>query len=189
MTTANFDLGYLETAVELLQNYLLSKDLYWKMNAGSPPGEPGYPSLTLGAVLLSQARLAARSLPPSEKSRKVNLQNQLEGIRLKWRSAWGGKAREEFRYRLNLWRNFLEEFREDPQGNFDRYSYEVSRRVILDLLSKEADYIPREQEQLLKGLDRILEGLMLPGNFVWDQALVGGFPSEEYPYLYSRLRK
>ena len=189
MATAEYDLGYLEAAAELLQNYLLSKEIYWKMNASSPPSEPRFPSLTLGAILLSQKRVAARDLTSPQKSRDLKVENKIEQVRNKWRTAWSDKAREEFRSRLDLWGNYLEEFRQDPQSNFDRFPYEVSRRVMLHLLWGETGGIPAAQEQMLVGLDRILEGVMLPGNFVWDSALAGGFSPEEYPYLYYRLRK
>lgn len=189
MASVEYDLGYLETAGELLEKYLLSKEIYWKMNVSSPPGEPGYPSLTLGSILLSQQRLDSRSLPSHQEGRKMRLLKKIGQVRLKWRTAWGGKAREEFRSRLDLWRNYLEEFRQDPEGNIDRYSYEIGRRVMLQLLAQEADSIPAAQEQLLGGLDRILDGLMLPGDFVWDDSLSGGFSPADYPYLYYRLRQ
>ena len=149
MATAEYDLGYLEAATELLQNYLLSKEIYWKMNASSPPGEPRFPSLTLGAILLSQKRVAARDLTSPQKSRDLKVENKIEQVRNKWRTAWSSKAREEFRSRLDLWGNYLEEFRQDPQSNFDRFPYEVSRRVMLHLLWGETGGTPAAQEQML----------------------------------------
>lgn len=189
MASADYDLGYLETAAELLESYLLSKEIYWKMVASSPPGEPGYPSLTLGGMLLASARLQSRQLSSSQEMRKTKVGDKIHQNQMRWRSAWGNKAREEYRSRLDLWRNYLEEFRQDPEGNFDRFRYEVSRRVMLDLLSQEADHIPAAQVQMLAGLDRILEGLMVPGDFIWDETLAAGFSVEEYPYLYLNLRK
>ena len=188
MASADYDLGYLEAAVELLQEYLLSKEIYWKINAVSPPGEPGFPGLTLGMILLSQKRIESRSLTPAKENRQYHVQSKIEKLRTRWRTAWGGKAREEYRSRLDLWRNYLEELRQDPEGNFDRFPYEVSRRVMLQLLAREADSIPASQEQMLAGLDRVMEGSMLPGEFVWDESLSGGFSSEDYPYLYYHLR-
>jgi hypothetical protein len=188
MASAEYDLGYLEAVIELLQEYLLSKEIYWKITAVSPPGEPGYPGLTLGTILLSQKRIEARSLTPAQESRHYQIQNKIEQLRTRWRTAWGGKAREEYRSRLNLWGNYLEEFRQDPEGNFDRYPYEVGRRVMLQLLAQEADSVPVSQEQMVAVLDRVLEGSMIPGEFVWDESLSGGFLSVEYPYLYYRLK-
>jgi len=188
MSSAEYDLGYLDAAIELLESYLLSKEIYWKLNASSPPGEPGYPTLTLGALLLSEARIQARRLTSSQNQQRLALEKEIDRMRMKWRTAWGNKAREEFRSRLELWTNFLEEFRHDPQGNYDRYRYEVSRRVMLQLLEGEAIDIPISQQQMLTGLDRILAGLMVPGDFIWDEQLAVGFPPDRYPYLYSALR-
>ena len=184
MASPDYDLGYLETAVELLEGYLLSKEIYWKMIASSPPGEPSYPSLTLGGLLLAQTRIESHQLSPSQEGRKLRLRNEIERVRTKWRTAWENKAREEFRSRLDLWQNFVEEFRNDPDGNYDRYNYEVSRRVMLHLLAQEAPEIPITQQQLLAGLDRILEGLLVPAGFIWDQELAAGFSPDIYPHLY-----
>ncbi len=189
MASAEYDLGYLEAAVELLQSYLLSTEIYWKMNANSPPGEPGFPSLTLGALLLSIHRIQSRQLSSSQETRKIKVENNIHQNQMKWRSAWGNKAREEYRSRLDLWRNYLEDFRQDPPGHFDRFRYEVSRRVMLDLLARKADKIPDTQLQMPAGLDRVLEGLMVPDDFIWDESLEAGFSAENYPYLYLNLRK
>lgn len=188
MPSFAYDAGYLEAAIELLEDYLLSKEIYWKLNASSPPGESGYPSLTLGALLLVQARLQGRQLSAGENQKFSRLQIEIERIRSKWRTAWGNKAREEFRSRLDLWGNFLEDFRRDPEGNFDRYGYEVNRRVMLEFLGADGSDIPLAQLELLKGLDKILEGMMVPGEFIWDEEVEAGFPSESYPYLYLNLR-
>jgi len=189
MASAEFDLGYLETADDLLQNYVLSDEIYWKMNASSPPGEPAYPSLTLGALLLSLKRIEIWPLSSRQEARKLRIQSAIEHIRMKWRTAWAKKSREEFRSRLDLWRNYLEELRKEPELNIDRYSYEVNRRVMLNLLSKEADAIPPAQEQMLAGLDLVLDGLMAVGEFIWDEELAAGFVRSEYPYLYFHLKK
>jgi len=188
MPSYEYDAGYLEVAVGLLEDYLLSKEVYWKLNASSPAGEPGYPALTLGALLLAEARLQARQLTADQNKSFSSLQLEIERIRAKWRTAWGNKAKEEFRSRLDLWGNYLEDFRRDPQGNFDRYRYEVGRRVMLDFLGADAPDIPTIQRELLAGLDRILEGMMVPGKFIWDEEIASGFPSEDFPYLYSSLR-
>lgn len=188
MPSFDYDAGYLEAAVGLLEDYLLAKDTYWKLNTSSPAGEPGYPTLTLGTLQLVEARLQARQLSAEQDQIFSRLQLDIERIRSKWRTAWGNKAKEEFRSRLDLWRNYLEDFRRDPQGNFDRYRYEVSRRVMLKFLAADAADIPISQRELLAGLDRILEGMMVPGEFIWDEELASGFPPESFPYLYRSLR-
>lgn len=189
MPSVEYDLGYLESALILIEKYLLSKEVYWKLNANSPPGDPSYPSLTLGSVLLFKAHIQHRELIDSQSKRKNSVEIELDRIRTKWRTAWGNKAREEFRLRLDLWRNFVEEFRHDPPENHDRYAYEVSRRVMLQLLEGEAYDIPVAQRKMLTGLDRILSGLMITGDFVWEAELAPGFPPESYPYLYRSLKE
>lgn len=188
MPSFEYDAGYLEVAVELLEDYLLTKEVHWKLNAPSPAGEPGYPTLTLGALLLAEARLRARVLTAKQNQRLSHSQIELERIRSKWRTAWGNKAREEFRSRLDLWGNYMDDFRRDPPGNFDRYRYEVSRRVMLDFLAADAPEIPISQRELLIGLDKVIEGLTVPGEFIWDEELASGFPAEGFPYLYRALR-
>ncbi|MGW8143106.1 MAG: hypothetical protein ACWGN2_01850 [Anaerolineales bacterium] len=188
MPSFEYDSGYLKEAVELLENYILSKDIYWNLNANSPPGEPGYPALTLGAVLLAEARLQGRDLTEVQDRKLSRLQQVTDRIRAKWRTNWGNKAKEEFRSRLDLWGKFIEDFRRDPKGNFDRYSYEVNRRVMLELLEAEASEIPIVQRELLEGFDKILSAMMVPGEFVWDEKFEAGFPTERFPYLYLTLR-
>lgn len=188
MPSSAYDLGYLDIAVGLLEGFLLAKDTYWKVNAMAPRGEAPYPSLTLGSLLLSQNRLESRELDLKQTERFSRLKLEIERLKSQWRSAWENKAREEFRLRLNLWRDFLEDFRGDPVANIDRYSYEVTRRVMLQLLSGETEDIPLAEQDMLSGLDAILNALFIPGEFIWDAELSSDFTEREYPYLYGILR-
>lgn len=188
MPSAEYDLGYLAAAVDLLDRYLLSEEIYWKIIVSSPPGDPAYPSLTLGGLLLANARTLARHLTPIQDERYLQLEAEFDRVRTKWRSAWEKKARKEFRSRLNLWRDFLEDFRQEPAENADRYAYEVSRRVMLDLLAGETGDIPYADQQMLAGMDGIISGLLVPGEFIWDEELKAGFPREKHLYLYGTLR-
>lgn len=188
MPSAEYDLGYIDAAVDLLEKYLLSNEVYWKIMASSPPGDPTYPSLTLGGLLLAQARSRSRKFSSEQSQRFMQLEGEVDRIHSKWRTAWENKAQDEFRSRLNLWRDFLEDFRQEPEDNADRFSYEVSRRVMLHLLEGETRRIPNAEQQMLAGLDSILSGLLVPGEFIWDGELAAGFSRDEYPYLYGRLK-
>jgi hypothetical protein len=188
MPSAEYDLEYLRAIVEGLEDYLLSKELYWSLGVAAPRGEPAFPPLTLGGLLLAQARLHARDLAPGQRDQLVLLEERVDGIRSRWRVAWGRKAAHDFRARLNLWRDFLEEYRQNTQGNVDRYAYEVGRRVMLHLLAPEAESIPPTEAELLAGLDRLLRAVFVPGDFVWEAELAGGFPLEVYWYLYGQLK-
>lgn len=188
MPSAIYDLGYLEAAVDLLREYLLSDEVYWQLNASSPSGEPAYPSLTLGGLLIAQARTRARTLTSHQQAQFTRLVQKIDQLKTKWRSAWEKKSEKEFLARLNLWRDFLDEYRRAPEENADRYAYEVNRRVMLQLLEKEIDQIPQSESFLLSGLDGILAGLLTTGEFIWDEELASGFPRGEYPYLYGNLK-
>jgi hypothetical protein len=102
--------------------------------------------------------------------------------------AWGQKATVEYHARLTLWRNFLEDYREQPGANADRYPYEVARRVMLHLLEEEAQGIPTAETNLVKAMDKLLQAVFVPGEFIWDPELQGGFPRDTYWYLFGRLK-
>lgn len=192
MPSIESDLSYLRAGADALQDYLLSNDIFWPIGAPAPAGEPPLPQLTLGGMLLAQARLLAKTgsakMSSQQQVELTNLEERLNAARGRWRVAWENKAGKEYGARLNLWRNFLNEYRENPENNAGRYSYEVSRRVQLQLLGKEGAITP-EQGEMLKGLDLLLKGIFQPGGFIWDDELAGGFPPETYWYLYGRLRK
>jgi len=189
MPSVRYDLGYLKAGLEILEKYLLAKDLYWPIGVSPPPGEPPYPRLTLSGILLALARLKARELPGKIASEVADLERQLEIIRSHWRVAWEQKVGREFHARLNLWRDFLEEYRKNPANHRDRYIYEVGRRVMLQLLKNEAINLERPaEEELLSALDSLLDAYFSPGKFVWDADLAPGFPRQEFWYLYGNLR-
>ncbi len=117
------------------------------------------------------------------------MENEYETWRAKWRSAWGRKAQSEFRSRLNLWRDFIEDYRHHPDSNYDRFAYETTRRAMLELLGPEAADLPLADSQMLAGLDSILKALLLDGDFVWEDALKPAFPPQTFWYLYGVLPK
>jgi hypothetical protein len=190
MVSIEYDLNYLAEAVPSLEGYLHSTEIYWAVGGSPPAGHPAYPRLTLGNVLLSRARLRAweggSRLSPEQAGRLSRLDIELGALRSKWRVAWSNKAGREFSARLRLWRDYLEEYRENPAGNVDRFAYEVGRRVMLQLLAQEADKVPPAEKELLAGLDRILEAVLVPAGFVWELELAAAFPREVYPYLYGK---
>jgi hypothetical protein len=183
-----YDLRYLESGLVDLEGYLLSKELYWPVGAAPPPGDPPYPRLTLGNLLLSRARLGARNLTPAQQEQLERQDQKLKETRARWHSAWEGKAQHEYQVRLNLWRDFLNDYRQNPSGNTDRYAYEANRRVLLDLLEPEAGTIPPAEREMLSGLDGLLRVVFVPGGFVWEPELQKAFPERKFWYLYGRLK-
>jgi hypothetical protein len=186
MPSAIYDLGYFMAGVGVLKEYILSSEIYWPIGVKPPAGEPSYPQLTLGGMLLARARLGARHLAPKQASEFNRLDRDFNTTRSRWRVAWEDKARREFHARLILWRDFLEEYRAGPGDHADRYAYEVTRRVMLDLLIPEAAGVPPEEIELLEILDQVLRSRLVRGDFIWDAELVPGFPTERYWYLYGQ---
>lgn len=188
MVSSLYDIVYLRAGVDVLERYLLSRDLYWPIGANPPAGEPVYPRLTLSGLLLARARLRSRLLSQERRSEHEDLHAQMDAIHSRWRVAWEKKASREYHSRLNLWRDFLEEYRASQQNNSDRYAYEVSRRVMLHMLEPDAAGVPQVELDMLKGLDRILRAVLLPGGFVWEPELEQGFPTDPFWYLYGQLK-
>ena len=187
MLTASYDLHYLQAGLDQLETYLLSNDIYRPLGLQPAHGQPPYPQLTLGWLLLARLRAQATSQAPAERGELERLSLQLEALRSRWRTAWGNKAQAEFRARLSLWRDFLEEYRSDPASNADRFAYEVNRRVLLALLAQEAASLPEASLQALAGLDSWLQAVLIPGDFIWEPILSPSFPKHAFWYLYGKL--
>jgi hypothetical protein len=138
---------------------------------------------------LARARLSGRRLSTAERVQLDHLNKRIQEVRQQWLVAWGQKSVREFSARLRLWRDFLEEYRKNPTENLDRYAYEVTRRVVLDLLYAEAEEIPAEEVELLAGLNELLRSVFKPGGFIWNDKLKSSFPESPYWYLYGTLKE
>ncbi len=189
MKSASNDLRFLKAGLEILEDYLLSNNLNWPLGIRAPHGEPPYPQFNLGNLALALTRLQTFKLTHAQQTRLDKLIEQINAIRERWRSTWGQKASAEFHADLNLWRNFLIDYQELAESNFDRYAQEVTQRVQLQLLMKEAVVIPAEEIQLLDALDKLLRSAFQPGNFIWEADLASGFPPQIYWYLYGNLNQ
>jgi len=187
--TAEYDLRYFSEEINDLETYLLSNQIYWPPSIFACKGENPYPEMTLGWLLLYQLRLRSLVKTDEEVSKFVNYNTHFEDIRNRWRSAWGRKAKLEYHNRLNLWRDYLDDYRHNPCANYNRYAYEVNRRVLLQLLSDETNEITQEEIQIVQGLDQILSVAFIPGDFIWDPVISSSFPGEVYWYLYGTLSR
>jgi len=188
MSSVESDLGYMRAASTILRDFLLSKEVYWSLGSAPPAGEPTYPQLTLGGILLAQKRLQARKDDPEVIEEYSRLESELQVIQLKMRVSWEKKAEREFSARLRLWRDFLEEYRSQPENHSDRYAYEVTRRVMLGFLQPFSRDLPLAEIELLQGLDQLLQAVFIPGKFVWEADLMNSFPESRYWYLYGSMR-
>ncbi len=185
--TFNYDLGFVQAGLDGLQEYLLSKEIFWPLAGNPPAGTPDYPRLTLGALLLSTRRLGSYPPIPGKEGEVHKLVSRLDEVHAKWRVMWENKARQSFSVRLRMWRDFLEDYRTSPQDNTDRYAYEVRLRAMLDLLQNEAGKPLSAEGDLLHSLDAYLQSILVPGAFIWEPEVQSGFPKAEYWYLYGSL--
>jgi len=185
--TTEYDLRFLRAALPQMEVYLLSNVVYWPVGVHAPAGEPPYPQLTIGNVLLAELRSQVSATAGQQLMERKNFSRELEEIRSRWTVAWTKKTRQEFRARLNLWRDYLVEYRENPNANYDRYNYEVSRRVLLELLSIENDQIPAPDLDLLSSLDLIVKECLRFGEFIWQPEWTPIFPESRFWFLYGFL--
>lgn len=187
MTSIAYDLKYLRAAVDNLESYLLAPEVFWNLSIQPPPGEPPYPALSLGGILLFRQRMLRRNLSLPEEAEYLSLCQQLDVMQNRWRTAWDKKAAKSYQARLTQWRNFLEDYRHDPAGNVDRYRSEARMRVMLELLDQNNPYIPPEQRQLLAVLDSYLAARLRPTSFIWEEEIQPSFPKDQFEYLYGEL--
>ncbi len=116
-----------------------------------------------------------------------DLERQLEAIHAKWRTAWQRKAKREYLARVNLWKNYLEDYSQAPDSQSDLYPQQVQWRVILQLLLQYPS-ISMEEIEFLRELDTIVKSSWLSGGFVWEPDVEAIFPEPEYWFLHGRLK-
>lgn len=186
MSSILYNIEFLRESLDELERYLLSEDLYGRLHAKAPAGEPPFASLTLGNVLLARKELLAASLRGDQVGLFQALDRKLETLRSKWRAAWDEKAKQEYPARLRQWGFFLNELHREPEKQADRYAYEVRRRVIVELLGQESQSAADENHDKLFMLDELLKRDFVEGEFVWDEGMREGFPKSVYWYLWGR---
>lgn len=186
MKSVEYDLRYFEAGLESLEEYLLTDDMFYPLAVKPPDGEPDYPRLTLGWLLLTGARLKGRDVDAVQKVRLEKAFTDFDRNRAKWRVAWEKKARHCFQTRARMWGNYLDEYRENPHDNADRYPYEVRLRVMLELLGGEFSQQQAEAD-MLRGSDGFLRAALVMNGFIWEKEIQEGFPQDKYWYLYGKL--
>ncbi len=189
------DWTFLKAALPDLQEYILSSEIYWTLR---PPSRSAagvqIPQLTIGNLLLSQARLSAAAPTAHEKEELANLSREIDVLRDEWRANWGQKAGREHTSRLNLWQQYLGELRGNvhgkPAAQSAYYAREVRNRAILRLLRPEvimgtAVGLPAAEREQLDMLDQVLKGLTRESPFVWEPEAQSSFPREGFWFLYA----
>jgi hypothetical protein len=156
------DNHYLAAGVPELENYLLSRELYYPLSLELP-------QLTLGGILLSLARMGTQA---------AKFEAEVGVIRSKWRAVWDGKSSREIRARSELWLNYLSEYRADHKTGARLYPQNVRYRTMLSLLGK-----------IEEDSDAFVKSVFKEGNFVWEEECAPNFPRETFWYLYGTLKE
>ena len=182
MTFLDKDWAYLRTAIPELQEYLLSKELYWQLSQDSRMLQ-----LTVGNLLLSQKKLTAVTWPESEGTELLKLSGDINQIRERWRANWIKKASQEFSARLKLWSRFLSQDSGSRAISSSDYAQQVRLRAILSILLDEVPIAGPGEMEHLAALDQLLHGLAKSGPFIWDSKLSAGFDREKYWFLYMSI--
>ena len=187
MSSLEYELRFINAGIEQLESYLLSTQLYWPIGISPPSGYPPYPPLTIGNLLLADRKAQALARENAHRNNLQKSENELKTIASQWGLKWENKCVREFQARLTLWGNYLQEYRENPGNNYDRYNYEVSRRVILELLLTAHGAITQSNLELLTTLDAVLYELLNKGEFIWENDLAVLFPRADFWFLYGNL--
>jgi hypothetical protein len=185
---SSYEIRYLSAVVNVLEEYLLSDDLYWPPGISAKGGEPPYPSITPGSLCLFRLQARSRNLTTPGKAEFLRIDNDLLAILSSWQVAWEKKVIQDFHARLQLWGNFLDDLREKSESHLDRYPYEVTRRVQLDLLRGEVKRFPEADLRLLELLDRKLKAMFRPGDFIWEPVFETVYPKPRFWYLYGMVK-
>lgn len=183
MTDPQRELGLLRSTAADLDTYIVSDILFWSpTDAG--PFQHRYPQLTLGGLLLTQAklRLLGARLSPAEQTCLSEAEQQIAATRSRWRANWEKKAVREIQTRLNAWARTAQE------RNADDYPSAALQRVMLELLLADVDQgsVAPSHRARLSTLDTLLSNRFRAGPFVLDADLEPAFPPEAYWFLYGR---
>jgi hypothetical protein len=185
MPGIDHNLKYVTANLSELKDYLLSKELFWPLNLSSAPGNPPYPKLTPGNLLLSLARLKAfdegEIMDAAQNSELTRLEMEFDTLKRKWLVAWEKKVDREFTSRLRQWGHYLKEVAGNPDNHTPYYRNEVCLRVLLELL---LDELGEDSHPELTALDTVLRAKFKGGEFLWDEDLAEGFLQEKYWFLW-----
>jgi hypothetical protein len=182
---------FLQVAVPGLQDYILSKDLFRPLLLPSrAPREAQIPQLTIGSLLLGQARLSALNLDPARQSELCGYRQAITRVRDEWRSNWSRKARQEHPSRLRQWSQYLHDLRGDPRAYVSSFPNKIRQRAILRILQPELlEGLPQNEADQVSLLDGVLHGLAQPGPFVWETEVEPAFPRDDFWFLFLQIIK
>ena len=178
------ELVYLNNAVEELEDYILSKTLYWPISIPGRLRLISSTTLTVGNIYFSLQILENDLINPGQRVSKQSIIHRIEEISNQWRINWAEKAKEEFTSRLSLWENFLQDLLDENRGAMQEYRSQVRNRVLLRLLEMKASVNIPQQLNKLRNIDSAYNKITKETDFIWDRELISSFPKSVYHFLY-----
>ncbi len=176
---------FIRAAVDSLQDYLLSSELYWPLFVHPKEKVTGnLLQLTLGNLILTQARLQGYPWAAAQLSELADANQKIAQTREKWKSAWTKKAVLEIPARIKLWRNYVEELCDQPHAKAASYPFQARWRTELHFLDREIAGKVEMDLSSIKDLDLRLKRITQPAKFVWEAEIEPAFPRETFWYLY-----
>ncbi len=179
------DWVFIRAAVDSLQDYLLSSELYWPLFVHPKEKVTGnLLQLTIGNLILTQARLQGYPWAAGPLSELTDANQKIAQTRERWKSAWIKKAVQEIPARIKLWRNYVEELCDQPHAQAASYPFQVRWRTALHFLEHEIAGKADMDLSSIKDLDLRLKRITRPADFVWEAEIESAFPKETFWYLY-----
>lgn len=179
------DLTFLQAALPELQSYMLSKEVFWPLMSSSAFKDMSM--LTLGMLELVVRRLQSLSLNVAADMEVEKAVAEYLAFKEKWQSNVAAKLATEYGVRQRLWQAYLSDTVNSEDRIATEYAYKVRWRAILTLIEAAAAVNPAELD-LTRQLDKALNSMTLPAEFVWDKAFETGFPEKSFWYLYRKMR-
>ncbi len=175
----------MRAAVESLQDYLLSAELYWPLFVHPKENITGnLLQLTLGNLILTQARLQGYPWDAGQLSELADTNRKIAQTKEKWKTAWNKKAVQEIPARIKLWRNYVEELCDQPRAKAPNYPFQVRWRTALHFLNQEIAGKVDMDMSAVRDLDLRLKNVTQPAKFVWEAEIEPAFPKETFWYLH-----
>jgi hypothetical protein len=192
MHPARYDLELAAAMADELEDFLISNEIFWPLERRAAAGDPPFPQLSLGGLLLTLDELDAweGDLAPAEAGELGSLRVRVEEVRAKRGAAIQRKAGRELRSRANLWRAYVGDLEEEGARPVELYPHEVRQRVMAGRLVETAADLAEAAppRRLLGELDSKLRRRFEAGPFVWDRRLAKRYPPGDYWFLYGTPR-
>ncbi len=185
MDIFEYNFKYAQAGANELKDYLLSKELFWPMQAEKTAGQVPYPKLTIGNLLFYMQRARATILEEAQKSQLAQLEQEVDKIHSDWKVAWEEKAIKEYLSRLRQWRIYLGGVSKAGDSSAFHYKTKVKIRIFLELL---AESVPNIDNKELESLDNILRAHFIAGDFMRELFNAAKFPREKFWYMYGYVK-